>query len=74
MLNARETRIPRKVSNVSVLHRVQKTRVQFVGVMVELILTHKFCRENLVCLKHRLLFSIQEPAVSIGSIYSFIFN
>ena len=50
-LNVRETNDLPKVSNVFVLHRVQKTRVQSVVLMVELILTDKFCNESHVYLK-----------------------
>ncbi len=51
MLNVRQTNNLQKVSNVFVLRRVQKIRVKFVVVMAELMLTDRFCRENLVCLK-----------------------
>jgi hypothetical protein len=55
--------------NVSALHPAQQIRVQFVVAMEELILTDKFWKENLVCLKWRLPFFTQELAVSIGNIF-----
>ena len=46
MLNAKEMNNLQKDSNVFVLHRVLRTKAQFVVVMAELTLTAKCCKES----------------------------